>query len=254
MLGFLEFVLLSAVMGLSIFLSLPIVLHPRSGGRIGVVLNAAAIGILLFLLADIFSDVAPLIASPTTAFLTVPSRDVAFAVPFVLAFLVLVLIDDSRGRTRAVSPAWTAFVIAVGMGLQNLSEGLVFGSAWAAGAVGLLAVVFTGFLLQNITEGFPIAAPYLGAERKPLGLLITLFLVGGLPTIVGGILGYFYNSAVLDLAFDGAAMGAIAYVLLPMLKAAFRPADTPEKTAQRLRLLYFGVLAGFLLGFLVNAV
>ncbi|MCI4328942.1 MAG: hypothetical protein L3J86_05095, partial [Thermoplasmata archaeon] len=66
MLGFLEFLLLTAVMGLSIFLSLPVILHPRSQGRVGVLLNAAAIGILLFLLADIFGIVAPLIASSTT--------------------------------------------------------------------------------------------------------------------------------------------------------------------------------------------
>ena len=254
MLGFLEFLLLTAVMGLSIFLSLPVILHPRSQGRVGVLLNAAAIGILLFLLADIFGNVAPLIASSTTAFLTVPSRDLAFAIPFVVAFLLLVAIDDSRGRSRPSTPAWTALVVALGMGLQNFSEGLVFGSAWAAGALGLLAVVFTGFLLQNITEGFPIAAPYLGVEQKPIGVLSTLFLVGGLPTVVGGVLGFFYNSATLELAFDGAAMGAITYVLLPMVKGAFRPADTPDKTAQRQRIVYFGVLVGFVLGFVVNAV
>jgi zinc transporter, ZIP family len=145
-------------------------------------------------------------------------------------------------------------VIAVGMGLQNFTEGLVFGSAWAAAEIGLLAVVFVGFLLQNITEGFPIASPYLGSSEKPMGLLVTLFLVGGLPTIFGGVLGYFYNSSTLDLVFDGAAIGAIAYVLLPMMKAAFRPSDTPEKTAERQRLLYLGVLAGFVLGFVVNAI
>ncbi|MCI4327970.1 MAG: hypothetical protein L3J86_00165, partial [Thermoplasmata archaeon] len=169
--------------------------------------------------------------------LTVPSRDLAFAIPFVVAFLLLVAIDDSRGRSRPSTPAWTALVVALGMGLQNFSEGLVFGSAWAAGALGLLAVVFTGFLLQNITEGFPIAAPYLGVEQKPIG-----------------VLGFFYNSATLELAFDGAAMGAITYVLLPMVKGAFRPADTPDKTAQRQRIVYFGVLVGFVLGFVVNAV
>ena len=49
--------------------------------------------------------------------------------------------------------------------------------------------------------------------------------------------------------FDGVAIGAILYAMLPMLKAIFR-----ESTLEMQRLSYLGVFVGFLLGFLVNLV
>jgi hypothetical protein len=50
-------VALSAVMGLSIFLSMPIVFRKAMSSRTITLLNSAAIGILVFLLADLFLDV-----------------------------------------------------------------------------------------------------------------------------------------------------------------------------------------------------
>ncbi|HTT25500.1 MAG TPA: hypothetical protein VMH90_00865, partial [Thermoplasmata archaeon] len=194
--SFPEFVLLAAAMGLSIYLALPLVLHPRAQGRFGVLLNALALGILIFLLGDIFSDVAPLIASPTVAYLTVPEDDAVFLAAVIVPFLALLALDQpGAAGAKEQAPSVTALIIALAMGLQNLTEGLVFGAAWSAGAVGLLAVIFTGFLLQNITEGFPIAVPFLGrSERPPIGRLLGLFLLGGSPTIVGALVGYFYNN------------------------------------------------------------
>ena len=130
----------------------------------------------------------------------------------------------------------------------------MFGANWAAGAVGVLAVVFVGFFLQNVTEGFPIAAPLIGKNERAIGVLALLFLVGGLPTILGGTLGYFYNSQLLDVAFDALAIGAILYCILPMLRMAFRPAETPEASYLKQRLTYLGILMGFVVGFLVNAI
>jgi zinc transporter, ZIP family len=252
MLPFVEFVALSAVMGLSIFLALPIVLHPRARGRGATVLSAAAIGILLFILADIFGNVLPLLASPA-AFQTQWEPDAVFLVAVLAAFLALVAIERPRDKPRSNAPAYTALVIAIGIGFQNLTEGLVFGSVWPAQETGLLAVIFVGFVLQNITEGLPIASPFLATGERPVRLLVWLFLLAGIPTILGAGLGYFANSASLDLAFDGLAIGSIAYVLLPMTKGAFRPAATPEATARKERLVYLGVLLGFAVGFLVNA-
>ena len=77
-------------------------------------------------------------------------------------------------------------VIAAAIGFQNLTEGLVFGAIWAVGIVGLLTVIFVGFFLQNVTEGFPITAPLLGKNERKIGVLAALFLVGGLPTVLGG--------------------------------------------------------------------
>ena len=146
-------------------------------------------------------------------------------------------------------------IIALGIGLQNLTEGLVFGANWTAGVLGVLAVVFVGFFLQNVTEGFPIASPFLGTEaRRGVPMMAGLFLVGGLPTIVGGAVGYFWSNNLFLVIFDALAIGAIAYVILPMLRVAFRPLDTREASVRRNQLVYLGAMVGFALGFVVNAI
>lgn len=259
---------LTAVMGLSIFLSLPVIWARRVQGRTVAFLNAVAIGILLFLLADIFSDVAPLIAG-SADYLTVPSLDAVFVAGVVGAFGMLYLIDrprpiPSRGtgtdetagpseKLTDASPSRLALIVAVGIGLQNLTEGLVFGSAWSLGDIGLLGVIFLGFFLQNVTEGFPIVSPLLRSPSRNLGEVTGLFLIGGVPTVLGGAVGYFYNNPALNVLFDALAMGAILYVVLPMLKTALRPLAAPAGTVDRYRLVYVGLLVGFVLGFVVNA-
>ncbi len=249
---------LTGVMGLSIFLSLPLIWAKRMPGRTVTFLNAVAIGILLFLLADVFGDVAPLIAGGAD-YLTSPSLDAVFVAGVVGAFGALYLLE---GRPSSVSmsgdrgeanPSRLALIIAIGIGLQNLTEGLVFGSAWSLGEIGLVGVIFVGFFLQNVTEGFPIVSPLLRTPARSLPEVAGLFLIGGVPTVLGGAVGYFYNSPALDVLFDALAIGAILYVVLPMLKAAMRPAATAAETMDRSRLLYLGLLAGFILGFVVNA-
>ncbi len=259
------FVVLTVAIGLAIFLSLPIVLNRRAmGGRTLLLLNAGAIGILAFLLADIFSDVASLIADSTTAYLTDPVLDLVFLVGVTLAFGLLTVAEGHPIGRRAApaepEPAETAWrlslIIALGIGFQNLTEGLVFGAAWSAGQIGLVGVVFVGFFLQNITEGFPIISPLLGRADAAAKLrrLSGLFLIGGVPTIAGGFIGFVFSSVPLLIFFDALAMGAILYVLLPMIRGALRPQETPEATRYRARLVYWGILVGFLVGFLVNAI
>ncbi len=246
-------VALSAVMGFSIFLSMPIVLRKSYGSRTVTLLNATAIGILLFLLADLFLDVGPTIyGSSSNAYVANPTFAVTFVLAVATCFVVL-FVAEHRSRGSALPPTGMALVVALAIGFQNLTEGLVFGASWAAGAVGLSVVVFVGFFLQNITEGFPITAPLLGRTDGRTGLIALFFLVGGVPTLIGGIGGYFYNSAMLDLVFASFAIGAILYSVLPMLRVAFRPAEPPATTYMKQRLTYLGVLLGFLIGFIVNA-
>ncbi len=252
--NFPELLALSAVMGLSIYLSLPIVLAKSFRSRTVIVLNAVAIGILVFLLADVFTDAAAIIyTNPASPYLASWTYAVAFLVAVIACFLVL-FYAEHRSPTTVLSPRGLALVVALAIGFQNLTEGLVFGATWAAGALGLLTVIFVGFFLQNVTEGFPIASPLIGKNERSLGVLALLFLVGGLPTVLGGAVGYFYNSSLLDVTFDALAIGAILYCILPMLRTAFRPADTPEASSLKMRLTYVGILLGFVIGFLVNAV
>ncbi len=254
MANFPELVALSTVMGLSIFLSMPVVLHKRMASRTITILNSAAIGILVFLLADIFSDAAPVIYSNSSnIFVANATYALAFSVAVAGCYLVL-FATEHRSRGTKATPMSLALIVALAIGFQNLTEGLVFGASWAVGAVGLSTVVFVGFFLQNVTEGFPIAAPLLGQSDRRLGVLAMFFLIGGLPTIIGGVVGFFYSSTLFDLVFDALAIGAILYSILPMLRTAFRPAVPPEATYTKQRLTYLGILLGFLVGFLVNAI
>lgn len=250
--GFPELVILSAVMGFSIFLSLPIVLAKSMASRTIALLNAVAIGILLFLLADVFSDAATIIY-PNGSYLANPGYSAAFVLAVVACFLILYF-SEHNAKGRALSPRALALIVAAAIGFQNLTEGLVFGATWAIGITGLLTVIFLGFFLQNVTEGFPIASPLIGKNDRAVGVLVLLFLVGGVPTVVGGVVGYFYNSPLLDVTFDALAIGAIVYCILPMLRVAFRPESTPEASYLKQRLIYLGILIGFVLGFIVNAI
>jgi zinc transporter, ZIP family len=246
---FLETLLLSTVMGLSIYASLPIVLHRKTGQKRMTILTAVAIGILIFLMGDVFSDAAASMYNGTLyGYGSSASHDLVFTVSLAAGFLVL-YIAETRSK-MGLTPTKLALVIAIGMGFQNLTEGLVFGSLGVAvGLSGAALVVLVGFIIQNVTEGFPIASPFLGKAEGKLGLMLGLFLIGGLPTVAGGAIGFYYNSAVFDLVFDGVAIGAILYAILPMLKAIFR-----ESSLDMQRLSYLGVFVGFLLGFLVNLI
>ena len=261
---FATFLVLTAAMGFSIFLSLPVILIKGMRSRTIVFLNAAAIGILIFLLADIFGDVAPLISASVTYF-TNPTKDLLFGGSAAGIFTALYFIDqrppaiEPEGGSGAAaapgiaSPARLAAIIALAIGLQNLTEGLFFGANWNSGSLGLLTVTFLGFFLQNFTEGFPIVSPYFGQTIRTWGTIAALFLLGGVPTIIGGGIGYFYSNATLALVFDALAIGAILYSILPMLKVALRTEGPRTLSYHRMRLVYFGVLVGFLVGFLVNA-
>lgn len=246
---FVETVALSSVMGLSIFVSLPIVLHRGTGERRTMLLTAVAIGILIFLMGDVFSNAAASLYNGSLyGYGSSVSNDVLFAVALTAGFLLL-FIAGGRSK-RGLTPTQLALVIAIGMGFQNLTEGLVFGSLGVTvGLSGAALVMLVGFIFQNITEGFPIASPFLGKAQGEIRLLLVFFLIGGLPTIIGGAVGFYYNSVTFDLMFDGIAIGAILYAVLPMLRAIFR-----ESALETQRLSYLGVFVGFLLGFLVNLV
>lgn len=250
MANFLGTVLFSVIMGFSIYLSLPIVLSKKTSERTTRLLNAVAIGILVFLIADVFSNAAPSLfdTSSPGSYFAVPSLSIAFAIALTIGFFMLYFFEN-RSK-KGLSPAKLSLMIAVGMGLQNLTEGLVFGSLSVSLGLfsGVALVVLMGFVLQNITEGFPIAAPFLNQDKN-IWTMALLFLVGGLPTVIGGITGFYYSSTIFNVLFDGLAVGAILYVTLPMIKHQLKDIDPIKQ-----KLVYIGIFLGFIVGFLVNLV
>lgn len=254
--GFAGLMVLATVMGLAIFLSLPIVLRRSRTARLVNLLTAAAIGILIFVLADVWGDASVLLYS-NGSFVADPTRTLLFAAGVLGAFFGLYLLESSHrsaGAPGEISPTATAFVVALAIGFQNLTEGMVLGASWAAGLSGLLAVLFAGFFLQNVTEGFPIAGPLLGAKERRVGLFSAYFLLGGVPTVLGAGIGYYWTSTYLMIGFDAMAIGTCLYAIIPMFKVAFRPAVDAVESALKTRLAFVGVGLGFAVGFLVNAI
>jgi len=238
-------------MGLSIFISLPIVLRRKTSERATRLINSAAIGILIFLMADVFADVASSLYSggSLAGYGANPTLSAVFAVALALGFFMLYFFEN--GSKRSLSPAKTSLMIAIGIGLQNLTEGLVFGAAAATIGLfsGIALVILVGFILQNTTEGFPIVAPMVGRKDERRWVVPALFLLGGIPTLVGGAVGFFYSSTLFNVFFDGLAIGAILYVIVPMIRHQVREIDNRKQ-----KLVYIGIFLGFLVGFLVNLI
>lgn len=244
---FAETVLLSTVMGFSIYFSLPVVLNRNYRRAKTKLFDAVAIGILIFLIGDVFVDAASSLYNGSLyGYGSSPAYDVVFAAALAAGFLLLLF--ASQKRKLSLGPNQLALIIALGIGFQNLTEGLLFGALGVTlGLTGATLVVLLGFMVQNVTEGFPITAPFHGDTDGKLSLIAGALLVGGVPTILGGAVGYHYNSALLDMAFYGVAIGAMLYVILPMLGGLLREPDQ-----SKLSVAYLGIFLGFFLGFLVN--
>ncbi|MCL5420003.1 MAG: hypothetical protein M1354_03970 [Candidatus Marsarchaeota archaeon] len=237
---------LSFVIGLAVFASLPIVLHKRIKSRHMLFFSSVAIGILVFLLVDIYGDVAALYGnSPQT-----PSLEALFIIGFVIAFLFLIYPRASRDPVE--NPKRTSVLAALGIGFQNLTEGLVFGSAGAAGIVSIYLVSLIGFALQNVTEGFPIAAPLVGSKVKiKKRFIASVFLLGGLPTIAGTLIGLVYYSAAFIVLFDALASAAILYVVLVLFHVNLKRSMARKPDISVFQ-TYFGIMLGFAIAFIVN--
>ena len=126
---------------------------------------------------------------------------------------------DSRVGTT-VSPQTLALLIAIGIGLHNLGEGLAIGSAYAVGQLAIGAFLVIGFAVHNTTEGLAIVTP-LAAERPSLRRLATLGLIAGAPAILGAVIGAtVYQPTLVAFLFGigAGAVGQVAVKLLPLLK------------------------------------
>ncbi|HYH57612.1 MAG TPA: hypothetical protein VD790_00130 [Thermoleophilaceae bacterium] len=129
-----------------------------------------------------------------------------------LAYLVLAGVDGWLGR-RGQSGEHVALLVAVGIGLHNLGEGLAIGSAYAVGSLALGASLVVGFAIHNTTEGLAIVAPV--AQRKPrVGRLVLLGLIAGAPAILGAWIGASAFDPSLAAFMFGLGVGAIARVVV----------------------------------------
>ena len=122
--------------------------------------------------------------------------------------------EGGRGRPAAFQ---LALLVAIGIGLHNLGEGLAIGSAYAIGSLALGAALVAGFALHNTTEGLAIVAPVAeegGAVARRLPRLALLGIVAGAPAIVGAWIGASAFDPSLAAFMFGLGAGAIAQVIV----------------------------------------
>ena len=68
-------------------------------------------------------------------------------------------VERRAGGDPALSGLALATLVAIGIGLHNLGEGLAIGSSFAFGELALGTFLIVGFMIHNVTEGLGIAAP-----------------------------------------------------------------------------------------------
>jgi len=190
------------------------------------VVMALTVGLLAFLAIDATLEGVELAGEGSQAFGGVALVFLGAA----FAYLALTGVGSwlsARRRARAAagaSGATLAMLIAVGIGLHNLGEGLAIGTAYTTGALALGAFLVVGFALHNTTEGLAIVAPI--ADAKPsLRRLALLGLVAGAPAVLGAWIGASaFNNSVAAFLF-GAGAGAIAQVVVQLAPTLREPGE-----------------------------
>lgn len=246
-----QVIVLGAVAGFTIFLGLPVARLRRRPSGVQSMLNALALGVLLFLVWDILAKALDRLGDA----LKEAIKSGHWGAFTALAFMLVVglvggmvglvsfhhkVLRRSTGTPRF--PRQLAVMIAIGLGLHNFSEGLAIAQAATTGAIGFAAILIIGFGLHNITEGFAIAAPLVvGGQVPTWSFLGWTGLIAGGPTLLGTIVGYGVNSPLAFVLFLALAAGALFYLIGEMF-AVGRSLQRPVWSA-------WGVVIGFLVAY-----
>jgi zinc transporter, ZIP family len=224
-------------------------------------LIAFTVGLLAFLAIDAGLEGLEIAAEAPAAF---GGSSLVF-VGALIAYLVLAAVDAYLSRRARGAPgagaaatggAYLALLVAIGIGLHNLGEGLAIGSAYATGALALGAFLVVGFAIHNTTEGLAIVAPLRGGEggadaRSGIPRLAVLGLIAGAPAILGAWIGAAaFNPSLAALLF-GVGVGAIARVIV-QIAPSMRDGDGRYLTPVTVAGMLTGIAALYLTGLLVS--
>lgn len=276
MIDYWQLLLLGAIAGFTIFLGLPLAVLQHLSHRQKGLLNAFALGILIFLIVDVFSkswesasnaakdafagksswgdatlDLVALFGGLAIGLLGLvlyERKAMTNKFPDILSLENIKKGDEHLHQLFNKTSAYRlAMMISIGIGAHNFSEGLAIGQSYVAGEVGLAILLIIGFGAHNTTEGFGIAGPLTGLIKRPSArFLFLLGIVGGGPTFLGTVLGGLWISNFAFILFLSAAGGALIYVSLLMYNAGRKQTTNT--------VLMIGILIGLCAGFLTDLI
>jgi len=182
---------------------------PFSGGL--------ALGFLMLFFTDLIDDSGGLGISSG---LNVTMTQVALASSFFLGFALFFLASsmNGSGQSGAVGPVAVVYLVALGIGIHAMGEGMIIGNN-LAGQVAIedFSTIIQGlsFAIHKFLEGFTIAVFFGQKTRVKTAAVCTL--LAGSPFLVGMPLGVFTYPAILaNFLFAGGA-GAAVYVITQLL-------------------------------------
>lgn len=138
-----------------------------------------------------------------------------------VSFLGMTVLAARLGGASGAAGLALALLVAIGIGVHNLGEGLAIGTSFAVGELQLGTFLIVGFMIHNVTEGLGIAAPAAG-ERPRIRFLAGLALIAGAPAIPGAWLGGYASSDVLAVLFFAIAAGAAFQVVAEVCRYVAR--------------------------------
>ncbi|MGQ0680494.1 MAG: ZIP family metal transporter [Actinomycetota bacterium] len=210
---------------------------------------ALTAGVLLFLALDTAVDALEEAAVLPSAFGGVGLVVLGAVGAFVLTYLAAHSLGKRKGTD---SKLVLAFVIAAGIGVHNLGEGLAVGAAYRLGEIALGTFLIIGFALHNTTEGLGIVS-VLSDKKTPFSLLVGLGAIAGLPTVVGAWAGAFFFSPLLATIFLAVATGAIAQVVLEVMGIVRKSSKDGLTSPEALAGLTAGLAVMYITGLFVAA-
>ena len=211
--------------------------------------TAATVGLLLYLGFDATAEALEIAGTLSATYQGVGIVGIGIAGTWLLLDAIGRR-QQNVGQTGEGQRHSLATVIAVGIGLHNLGEGLAIGAAYAIGEAALGTFLVIGFIIQNITEGFGIVVP-VARDKPSLRSLALLGLIGGAPAIAGAWIGGLVHSQPMSVLFLAIGAGAVFQVAYKIGRELVWK-DTPER--QRPLAAFGGVLAGMLVLYVTGVV
>lgn len=168
-----------------------------------------------------------------------------------ISFLGMTALAGRLTRGTAATGSTLALLVALGIGLHNLGEGLAIGASFSLGELQLGTFLIVGFMIHNVTEGLGIATP-LSRTNVRIAALAGLALVAGAPTVLGAWVGGYGSSDLLAPLFFAIAAGAAFQVVVEVARWVARNAPGGVRSGHALTGFLAGVATMFVTGALVG--